>query len=227
MQKQFTIFLLQHFGIPEVHAFPAQEKWLICSVSYSGKSVSAVQNDISKLKSWHTDLGISTAGFGTQLDRAMRGYKRYFGVNKPNAKLAIQLLLPINMLKVLPSVHPFPDRGMFHAAFALNLAQLGWHRTVPKLPSLQAFATIPSKRWCSFCWQGPGAPSNFLSFFLGNEILVLFLSLAWKLLGQSFIHSYFLYAYQKIDIEMIISRYSFSSRTIYISSDSLLLSGSG
>ncbi|KAJ1018427.1 hypothetical protein NDA18_006581 [Ustilago nuda] len=84
----------------------------------------SIKRDLAFVKSWHIDLGLSTAVFDSdRLARVIQGLKRVIGDPLPVTKLAITLPLLCHLLhallKVCPSRH---NRQMFRTAFCLAFA---------------------------------------------------------------------------------------------------------
>ncbi|KAJ1026035.1 hypothetical protein NDA18_003695 [Ustilago nuda] len=109
------------------HPFPASETLLIewtTSQHTSGKTYGSIKRDLTIVKSWHIDLGLSTAAFDSErLARVARGLKRVIGDPLPIAKLAITLPLLCQLLCALPMVWPSRHNcQMFRAAFCLAFA---------------------------------------------------------------------------------------------------------
>lgn len=88
----------------------------------SGRTYHAIKKDIYALKSWHADVGLSHDGFGTQLERAVRGVKCLRGLKAPAAKMPIELPLLRSILQCLPQVHSGLNLAMYRAAFTLAFA---------------------------------------------------------------------------------------------------------
>ncbi|SPO42276.1 uncharacterized protein PSFLO_07759 [Pseudozyma flocculosa] len=121
----FAAFAARAFRASE--PFPATERMLaewVADHTATGKTYSALKRNLGTLRSWHVDLGISTAAFdGGQLERVVRGFKRTFGVPPPKPKLPITLLLLRRMLLALPTVcTSHRNRAVFCAAFCLAFA---------------------------------------------------------------------------------------------------------
>lgn len=123
VRSSFTTFVLTQFGRHQ--CFPAKEEWLVefvAKLDSQKKSYHVIQRDIYALKSWHTDVGMDAKGFGTQLERILRGVKRLRGIPAPQATLPIQLPLLRKMLMQLPLVHQGVNLQMYQAAFTLAFA---------------------------------------------------------------------------------------------------------
>lgn len=122
-RARFATFVLSRFH--KHQCFPAEEEWLVeyvASQDSRQRSYHSVQRDIYSLKTWHVDLGLKVEGFGTQLERAMRGMQRLRGVPEVKAALPIELPLLQAILLQLPSLHSGSNLKMYHAAITLSFA---------------------------------------------------------------------------------------------------------
>ncbi|SNX87255.1 uncharacterized protein MEPE_05965 [Melanopsichium pennsylvanicum] len=124
----------------------------------AGKTYNTLKRDLVVLKSWHIDLGLSSAAFDSErLERVVRGFKRIVGTPLPVAKLPITLPLLRRLVQALHSVCPSQhDRRMYRAAFCLAFAcflrsgELTWEAQGPNVLTIAAvsfaedlsFATI-------------------------------------------------------------------------------------
>lgn len=123
MRSSFASFVHRTFYCNTI--FPAQEEWLVEWVAYQDlkeRRFHAIKRDLYLLKSWHIDLGVTTNGFGSQLERTLCGLKRTKGVPAAKAKLPITLPLLRAMLKQLPTICTGHNLLVFKAAFALAFA---------------------------------------------------------------------------------------------------------
>ncbi|SAM63391.1 uncharacterized protein UBRO_20164 [Ustilago bromivora] len=124
--------------------FPASPETLIEWDAHhhaSGKSYNTVKRDLSMLRSWHVDFGLSTAAFDAErLDRVVRGFKRVVGNPLPVAKLPITLPLLRQLLRALPDTCLCQHNcRMFRAAFCVAFAcflragELTWEAQGPNM----------------------------------------------------------------------------------------------
>ncbi|SNX86181.1 uncharacterized protein MEPE_04890 [Melanopsichium pennsylvanicum] len=157
--SDFTSFATATLHI--ANPFPASPTMLIEWVAHhhmAEKSVNTLKRDLSVLKSWHVDLGLSTSAFDSErLERVVRGYKRVVGQPLPSAKLPITLPLLRQLARALYTACPSPhDRRMYKAAFCVAFAcflrsgELTWEAQGPNVLTVAAvsfaedfsFATI-------------------------------------------------------------------------------------
>ncbi|SYW81454.1 uncharacterized protein UBRO2_04324 [Ustilago bromivora] len=111
------------------HPFLASEtlliEWVVAQHTTS-KTYGSIKRDLTIIKSWHIDLGLSTVVFDSEcLARVMWGLKRVVGDPLPITKLTLTLTLPLlrQLLCALPTVCPSRhNRQMFRAAFCLAFA---------------------------------------------------------------------------------------------------------
>ncbi|SYW78123.1 uncharacterized protein UBRO2_02315 [Ustilago bromivora] len=99
----------------------------VAELGRSGRSYHAVRHRLAALSSWHVDLGLDSSAFPhPRTQRALKGFKRLYGVTQRGQKLPITLPILQGLLDALrvSTVLSSSDRITFTAAFTLAYACL-------------------------------------------------------------------------------------------------------
>ncbi|SPC61034.1 uncharacterized protein UHOD_11221 [Ustilago sp. UG-2017b] len=129
VSKEYQAFCLQHFG-PNQLALSSSDlhliKW-VAELGHSGQSYHAIHHCLAALSSWHIDLGLDSSTFShPRTQRALKGFKRLYGVTQHGQKLPITLPILRDLLDALrvSPVLSSSDRITFTVAFTLAYACL-------------------------------------------------------------------------------------------------------
>ncbi|KAJ1028872.1 hypothetical protein NDA18_002896 [Ustilago nuda] len=129
VSEEYQAFCLQHFG-PNRPALPSSDLHLIewiAALSRTGCSYHAVHHCLTALSSWHVDLGLDSSAFThPRMQRALKGFKRLYGITQLGQKLPITLPILhglLDTIQLAPALSSH-DRITFTAAFTLAYACL-------------------------------------------------------------------------------------------------------
>ncbi|SAM85244.1 uncharacterized protein UBRO_20884 [Ustilago bromivora] len=106
---------------------PSSTASWVAELGRSGRSYHAVRHRLAALSSWHVDLGLDSSAFPhPRTQRALKGFKRLYGVTQRGQKLPITLPILQGLLDALrvSTVLSSSDRITFTAAFTLAYACL-------------------------------------------------------------------------------------------------------